>query len=798
MTERIANLLKTIQVDRFPLCVEKSRLMTESFRKTDGEPMILRRAKALANVLQNITIFIEDHQLIAGNAASKPMGLEFDFYAGLWSREEIDSLRDAGYLFSKKEQAELAKMNDYWKAFNPISRMGGIFSDRLWPFMQSGMILPPWKDRETGPGGGYAESGMGLGPGFYILTVDFEKVLKKGLNSVIKDAESALQSTNAASPDFLERIAYLKAVIIAHKSIIHFARRFADLARETAAATSDPERRKELKRIAEICAHVPANPARTFYEALQSFWFIFLMTTPSPTASMGRFDQYMIDFYKKDLENKIITDEDVLELLQCLRIKDMHLNRTSGKAARQKNAGMAKWHNMTIGGVQPATGEDATNALSYLILEAIERCPVPHHTVTVRVHENTPEKLMLKALEVVRIGIGMPAFVGDRSYIEYLLSEKVALRDARNFSLGGCIDATIAGKSRIAAYGMFIVPKILEITLNNGVDPRTGVRLGLTTGEFNTFETFENFLNAFKKQLRYFMELHAEKNNIELQVYRELFPDPVRSSLMDNGVEMGKALMDRVFPFENIAVLNPVGMINVVDSLAAIKQIVFDQKKIGGQEMLDALNSNWAGVKGEKLRKLFLAAPKYGNNIDAADTVAKDVFDFFAKTAVQFKTYLGGTHKPTGVSISAQWPGGALTGATPDGRCDGECLADGTVSAMRGMDLNGPTAVLNSAAKIDQIPYQASLLNMKFHPSSLKTDQDLRKLSFLIRTYFSRNGKHIQFNVVNRKVLTDAQENPERHQDLIVRIAGYSAYFTQLGKPMQNEIIGRTEHEGIA
>jgi pyruvate formate-lyase/glycerol dehydratase family glycyl radical enzyme len=797
MNERITRLLESIAVDRYPLCIEKSRLMTESFRKTDGEPMILRRARALAHMLDNITIFIEDDQLIAGNAASKPMGLEFDFYAGLWSQNEIDDLKQAGYDITAEEEAEIIRMNAFWKDYNPLSRMGRQFDDRLWPFMQSGMILPPWKNREEGSGGGYAESGMGLGPGFYLMTVDFERVLNKGLNDILKEAEEELNKYQGPKAGETDRVHFLQSVMIAQRGVIRFADRFAVLAEEMAAASVDANRKKELEKIAVTCRKVPANPAGSFYEALQSFWFIFLMITPSPTASFGRFDQYMYPFYHKDIEKGAITDTDVLELLQCLRIKDMQINRTSGKLARQKNAGMAKWHNMTIGGVTPE-GEDATNELSYLILDALKLCPVPHHTVTVRVHEGTPEDLMLKALEVVKTGIGMPAFVGDKSYVGYLTGEGVALKDARDYAMAGCIDAAITGKSRIASYGMFIVPKVLEVTLHNGIEPQTGRQLGPETGEFGNFVSFDDFLTAFKTQLRYFLGLHAEKNNIELQVSRELFPDPLRSSLMDDGIKAGKALLDRTFPFENGAVMNPVGMINVVDSLAAIKKLVFEEKKFSNQELKDALRSNWKGDGHAEMRKMFLAAPKFGNNDEGVDAIATDLFRFWADTTVQFETCLGGKHKPTGVSVSAQWPGGTLTGATPDGRYAGECLADGTVSPMRGMDLHGPTAALNSAMKIDQTAYQAALLNMKFHPSSLKTDADLRKLSFLIRTYFSMNGKHIQFNVVNRNVLTDAQENPERHKDLIVRIAGYSAYFTQLGRPMQNEIIGRTEHEGLA
>jgi pyruvate formate-lyase/glycerol dehydratase family glycyl radical enzyme len=791
---RIERLRKGIDVDRYPLCIEKVRLLTESFKSTENEPMILRRAKALAHVLDNITIFIEDDQLIAGNAASKPMGLEFDFYAGLWSEEEIEGLREAGYAISDDDEKELLSIREYWTVFDPISRIGRKLDDRLWPFTRSGMILPPWKDKQSGPGGGYAESGMGLGPGFFILTPDFEKVLRIGLRGIIEEAEielSRLEEIHAGVP---EKIAFLKSVIIGQSAVIRFAGRLSELADRMALSETDPERKNELNQIAATCRHVPEYPARTFYEALQCFWFVFLMTTPSPTASMGRFDQYMYPFYKKDIASGAITRDYVLELLQSLRIKDMHINRISGRLARQKNAGMAKWHNMTIAGIIPQTGEDATNELSYLVLDAIKLCPVPHHTVTVRVNESTPQELLIKALEVVKTGIGMPAFVGDRSYIEYLLSEGLSLENARNYAMGGCIDPTVPGKSRIAVYFMFIVTKVFEVTMNNGFDPRLGIQIGLETGEFETFETFDDFMEAFKRQLKYFMTLHAERNNIDLQIYRDLFPDPVRSSLMYQGVQDGRPLLERAFPLENAAVLNPVGMINVIDSLIAVKKLVFDDQSVGKKELLEALKRNWEGPDGQRLRKLFLAAPKYGNNDSEADTVAGELYRYFANTAVEFKTYLGGTHKPTGVSVSAQWPGGSLTGATPDGRYAGECLADGTVSPMRGRDTRGPTAVILSAMKIDQVPYQASLLNMKLHPSALRTREDLVKLSILIRTYFSRNGKHIQFNVVDRNTLLSAQQAPENYRDLIVRIAGYSAYFVQLGKPMQDEIIGRTEH----
>jgi pyruvate-formate lyase len=329
--------------------------------------------------------------------------------------------------------------------------------------------------------------------------------------------------------------------------------------------------------------------------------------------------------------------------------------------------------------------------------------------------------------------------------------------------------------------------------MNNGVDPKTGRQLGPKTGDPVTFQSFNDLMNAFKKQLAYFLEFNAEYNNIWIRAHAELFPDPVRTALMDDPVKVGRNLLERTYLFENGAVLNTVGVANVVDSLAAVKKLVFEEKKYTMQELQAALTADWDGC--EAMRKAFVAAPKYGNDDDYADPIAAEFYRYFAEITATFPTIVGGTHKPSSISISAQWPGGALTGATPDGRYAGTSLADGGMSPVQGRDVRGPTAVIKSASKIDQDALQATLLNMKFHPSALRTEEDMRKLACLISTYFELGGKHVQFNIVDRATLTDAQEHPENHRDLIVRVAGYSAYFTGLGKVIQDEIIARTEHQ---
>ena len=795
MNGRVEKLKKRLQVDTYPICVEKPVLIIESYRQTEGEPMVVRNAKALAHYLDNRTIFIEDDELIVGNISSKPMGLEGGTRGPTWSHEDMEDLRNGGYEITPEDEAKLRSLDDYWhgKGRTMFERMGHYYDDdRLWPFIQSGILLPPWKSKEEGRGHGSAGMGWGLGMGLSLIVVDFAKVLNDGLNSLIDAAQKELKTLRYTGADAVKKADFLRAVIIADSAIVRIAQRFGDLAADMALKETNPTRKKELVRIAETCRQVPGKPARNFYEAMQSFWFIWAVLAGGTTAG-GRFDQFMYPFYKKDKEAGKITDDEVLELLELLKIKTMQCNGVAGgKMQREKWAGMARWNNFIIGGVTP-DGKDATNELSYLLLEAAQDCQTPHFTLTMRVHENTPEALMLKALATVRSGIGMPAFVGDNSYIGYLTGNGVSLTDARDYALGGCLDANIPGKSRINAFGMFVVPRVFEIAMNNGFDPRLKIQLGPKTGKFEDFKTFNEFVAAFKKQLAYFLGLAAEEHNILLTTQTELFPDPVHSSLMADAISVGRDALDRTMPFENGAVMNPVGMMNVVDSLAAIKKLVFDEKKVSGKTLMEALTANWQGNGYPDIRKMCVAAPKYGNGDMYVDSIAKDLYAFWADTTMTFPTAWGGAMKPAGISITAHGPGGSITGATPDGRYAGENLADGTVSASQGKDTQGPTALIRSAMTIDQIPYQSTLFNLKFHPSALKTTEDLKKLSMLIKTYFAAGGKHMQFNVVNKETLVNAQQHPDQSKDLIVRVAGYSAYFVKLTKALQDDIVARTE-----
>ncbi|MBQ8307069.1 MAG: hypothetical protein IJX90_12735 [Blautia sp.] len=796
MYERVERIKKRVVVDTYPICIEKYRITLDVLEHTKNDPVIIQRAKILDATVERMPIAIADDELIVGVGASKPMGLEIDPNYGIWSQDEIDSLIEDGYQMDPQDVIDLQELNKKHDPATMIGQMGDVFyeteNERILSLLKAGLILPPWKDKAQGRGvgGGYCQSGLGLGPSLILLAVDYSKILTHGTNALIRQCEEEMTKLRYYNKGDLDKYRYYKAVIMSLGAMNKLAARYSALASEMAAKEADPVRRQELEMIAKNCARVPAEPPTTFWEAVQCFWFQYLMLSPSTTLPGCRFDQYMYPFYQKDIENNGITPEFATELLCCLRLKDMELNRTSGKNNRKKNAGMAKWHNFTIGG-QKADGTDGTNDLTYLMLDAALITKTPHHTLTVRVHEGTPEKLLIKALEVVKAGLGLPAFISDDSYIKCFTSRGVPIEDAREYVMTGCLDANLPGKSRTGPVPMVTIPLIFDIFRHNGINVKNGEKCGIEVGNFADYKSFEELYAAFEKELQYCMDVVGEKNNVELQITQELLVDPLRSALMFEGIESGMDTFRRTMPFENGAVINPIGMVNVGDSLAAIKKLVFDDRKYTLAELQEALDADWEGF--DQMHEDFIAAPKFGNDDDYVDEIVARCYKSFTDYCGEIPTILGGVHIPTGISITSHQPGGQLTGATPDGRKAGEILADGTMSPMHGMDKKGPTAVLNSAMKVDQDPFQATLLNMRFSPSSLKTEEDLAKLGMMIRAYLTHGGKHIQFNVVDNETLRAAQEDPKKYRDLVVRVAGYSCYFVQLTRAMQDEVIDRTQ-----
>lgn len=801
MTDRVQRMKDALRISNYPLCVELFRLANESLEKTGGEPMLLRRSKLHANILDNITIFIEPEDLLCGSGASKPFGLEMQYEYGVWTRDEVEALKSEIYTITPEDEEELYRLNERFAGntanSNLVEEMGKSLgqNDRLWPFMKSGTILPPWKDKKGGSGGGFAMSGYGLGPGFALVCVDYAKILNEGAKAIIEEAKENLHNIRYEEPDIMQKRAFWEGTVIVFEAWVRFANRYADLAEKMADEEDNTNRKAELLEMARVCRKVPYEPAETFYEALQSFWFTFLMCCPSPTTSAGRFDQYMYPFYERDIREGKTTREEVLELLEILRVKCMKINRVSGKANRAKNAGMAKWYNWTIGGVK-ADGSDATNELSYLLLEAAEETHTPHHTVTLRVHKDTPEKLMVKALECVRSGIGMPAFVGDDSNIKFFTSQsqtnKLSLEEARDWCCTGCVDANVQAITRTQVACFFIIPQAMDIALHNGYCRYTQEMVGKKVGDVTKMASFEEVKAAIFDEIRYLMRMANERINVEMIAERDLFPDVFRSSLMRDGVKIGKDMYSRRFAFENGAVLGAVGGVNAGNGLYAMKKLIFDEKKYTMSELLAALDADWVGY--EQMQEDFKAQAKYGNNRKEVDDMVASVYRLHADTCLSLPCVYGDSLKPNAISISAHQPGGAVTGATPDGRKGGAILADASLSPDHGTDTHGPIAVFQSAMRVNQDPYQGTLMNMKFHPSSMKTEDDLKKLGGMIKTYLTHGGKHIQFNVVDREEMVDAKIHPEEHPELVVRVAGYSAYFTRLTPGIQDEVIERMEH----
>ncbi|MFP3975694.1 MAG: glycyl radical protein [Dehalococcoidia bacterium] len=785
----------------FPLCTEKARLITESYRNTEGEPPIIRNAKAIAHVLENIPIWIEDDELIVGQGASKPWGAEIDPFLGVWNEEDIRGAEEEGIIsVDEEEWPTIRELSKYWETRAEEYIESHFYDEKMFNFLQLGVSLPPMKKKSEFRGA-YAGSGLCLSFNFTDSWQDLERWLG-GLNPIIREAEEELANLKFFTNDDVEKKLFLEAAIMVLKAVIRLANRYADTAEALAAVEADPIRKQELERMAQTCRWVPANPARDFYEAMQSLWFNQVLSTPTSTYNLGRFDQYMYPFYRKNVDDGKISDEEVLALLCELRIKCMrpeNIKLTQSK--RMQHEGFAKWRNMTIGGVTP-DGKDATNELTYLVLEAANRVRTIHHTITLRLHEETPEDLMVKALELVKTGMGMPAFSLDKSFVEYMTSGGIPVEAARNYHLVGCLDPAIPGKTSFLAGKHFVVPKVLEIFMNGGIDLRTGLEAGPFRANVEDFKTFEDFYAAFKSFLAYFMGLWHEHDIISgySGKSRTGYYDAmeiIETVLVHDGIKVGKPLSRRKPkpPYDFRATMIPVGAINVADSLAAIKKLIFDEKAISMKQLKDALAANWEGY--EEIRQMCLQAPKYGNDIDYADSIANDLYKFMIDEEAEYHTStrpVGARIKGLGgASITSMWAGGAITGATPDGRFANTTLADGTVSPSQGSDTRGPTALLKSGAKLDQALCSSALLNVKLHPSALKTTEDLKKLGMLIKTYSEIGGKWIQFNVVDKETLLDAQKSPENYRGLIVRVAGYSAYFVELSKGLQDDIIRRTE-----
>jgi formate C-acetyltransferase len=782
VTERVKKLKESFHETAPALCPERVKFLAEAYRENEGKSPITIRAKAYEKFLNGMSLYI-DHNPIVGNLSKYRVGMvPYPEYSCSWMKKELEAITAFGRVpLSQEDQELLIEVADYWEDRNTYTMTREIHA---WKYQGE-----PTRNELQFSAGVWIIP-VGVPPGR--ISVDYEKVLNKGLNGVIAEAQQQLSSLPIGTSEAISKKDFLEAVITSCNAVTNFAIRYANLTADMAQNESDPTRKKELEDISQICHRVPANPARTFREAIQSFWFTHLavhMEINSSGISPGRFPRYMYPFYKKDLEEGRITREEAIELLELLFIKFTEIIRFWSQSFFAKDMGNLL-QNISLGGLTP-NGDDATNEMDYLLIEAQRRVRMIQPTLSILYHDKLPEELLLRATELVRTGLGMPAFFNAHLNIDSLIRYGASLEDARNQCQIGCVERGFSHGSAPMLGGGINMPKMLELALHDGQDPFSGKQVGPKTGNSKNFTSFQELADAIKKQLQHFMPRYADYEYTGHAINAQHFPTPFVSALVDDCIEKGLDVSSGGARYY-MAGFGPVGVIDLGDSLAAIKKYVFEEKRLSLGELMEALGANFQGY--EEMHKLLLNAPKYGNDDDYADSIVREWYDIFYDEHQKLRDHLGGELRPFTISVSWHSPLGAKTNALPSGRKAGMPLADGSVSSSQGYDKNGPTALTKSASRaIDTVKYFSSLLNMKFHPTPLSTIDGLIKLISLIKTYLQLGGHHIQFNVVSAETLRDAQMNPAKYKDLVIRVAGFSAYFIHLDPVIQNEIISRTE-----
>ena len=792
LTKRMNNFRENLLNAKPMVCVERAKLTTESYMEHADKPMVLRRALCVENILKNMSIFIEDDTLIAGNQASSNRSAPiFPEYAMDWVIDELDEFekRDGDRFYITEESKKtLREIAPFWKHKTLKDRgLAGMPAESR-VFYDLGIIK--------------AEGNITSGDGH--IAVNYENVLNLGLIDYRKRAEEKLNKLDLTDYRNLNKSYFYRAVLIVIDAVTAFAKRYADLAKEMAEKESNASRKAELLEMERILNKVPYYPAETFQEAVQSLWMVHLVLqieSNGHSVSYGRMDQYLDTFYEKDLALGRITEDSAVELLTNLWLKTFTINKIRSWSHTRFSAGSPLYQNVTVGG-QTTDKKDAVNPLSYLILKSVAQTRLPQPNLTVRYHRGLSDDFMKECVEVLRLGFGMPAFNNDEVIIPSFIEKGVDEKDAYNYSAIGCVEVAVPGKWGYRCTGMSFLnfPKSLLIALNDGVDPESGTRLCKGAGHFKNMTSFDEVMKAWEKIIREFTRHCVIIDNCVDMAIEEITADVLCSALTDDCIERGLTIKQGGAVYDFISDLQ-VGIANLGDSLAAIKKCVFEDKRFSPAQLWDALVNNFQGEEGIRIKDILINdAPKYGNDDDYVDLLLKQAYDIYIDEIKKYKNTrygrgpIGGCYYAGTSSISANVPQGAGTLATPDGRKAGEPLSEGC-SPCHAMDKNGPTAVFKSVSKLTTHDITGGvLLNQKVTPQMLSKEQDREKLILLIRTFFNRlEGFHVQYNVVSRDTLIDAQKHPEKHRDLIVRVAGYSALFNVLSKQTQDDIIERTE-----
>ncbi len=792
LTKRMQHFREQV-LDELPyIDSQRALLATEAYKANLNQPRVMVRAKMLQHILENMSIYIEDDTLIVGNQATKNKNAPiFPEYTMEFVINELDLFekRDGDVFYiDEKTKEELRSIEPFWHNNNLRARGDALLPDEVQVFMETGIFGMEGK----------------LNAGDAHLAVNYERILSEGLEGYKKRVQICLEKLDLTDPDSIDKYVFYKAVLIVIQAVDDFAKRYSKLAKELAMKQEDEKRKEELMEISRICSQVPYKPATSFYEAIQAVWFIQLILqieSNGHSLSYGRFDQYMYPYYKNDIENKKITEDQALELLTCLWIKTLTINKVRSQSHTLSSAGSPMYQNVTIGG-QTTDKQEAVNDLSFLVLKSVAQTRLTQPNLTVRYHAHLNQTFFDECIEVMKLGFGMPALNNDEVIIPSFIHWGVKEEDAYNYSAIGCVETAVPGKWGYRCTGMSYInfPRVLLCVMNNGVDLTTNKRFLKGYGYFKDMTSYEELMKAWDLSIREMTRYSVIVENAIDKASERDVPDVLCSALTDDCIARGKTIKEGGAVYDFISGLQ-VGIANMADSLCAIKELVFEQKKITPEQLWNAILDDFQSEENKQIQDMLIHdAPKYGNDQDEVDLL---VVEAYASYLDEIKKYpntryhrgpIGGIRYGGTSSISANVGQGMGTMATPDGRNAYEPLAEGC-SPAHNADKNGPTAVFKSVSKLPTEKITGGvLLNQKMAPQMLSTPESKQKLEMLIRAFFNRlHGYHVQYNIVSKETLIDAQIHPEKHKDLIVRVAGYSAFFNVLSKKTQDDIIGRTE-----
>lgn len=792
LTDRMKAFREEVLDEKPYIDAQRAVLATQVYRENQNQPRVMVRALMLQKILENMSIYIEDKTLIVGNQATKnknaPIFPEYTMEFVLNELELFEKRDGDVFYITEETKQQLRDIAPFWENNNLRARGEALLPEEVSVFMETGVFGMEGK----------------LNAGDAHLAVNYEKILAfglKGYEERVKDLKAKLDLTD---PDSIDKNIFYKAVLIVIEAVHQFAQRYSKLAQELADKEKDSKRKAELLEISRICAKVPYEPATSFYEAVQSVWFIQLILqieSNGHSLSYGRFDQYMYPYYIKDIQEKVITKDEALELLTCLWIKTLTINKVRSQAHTLSSAGSPMYQNVTIGGQTPDK-KDAVNELSFVVLQSVAQTRLTQPNLTVRYHKNINKAFFDDCIEVMKIGFGMPALNNDEIIIPSFINWGVKEEDAYNYSAIGCVETAVPGKWGYRCTGMSYInfPRVLLCAMNDGVDLTTGKRFTKGYGYFKDMKSYEELLSAWDKTVREMTRYSVIVENAIDKASERDVPDILCSALTDDCIGRGKTIKEGGAVYDFISGLQ-VGIANMADSLAAIKKLVFEEKKITPIQLWNAILDDFQSDENKKIQAMLIdEVPKYGNDIDYVDNLVVEAYDSYLDEIKKYPNTryhrgpIGGIRYGGTSSISANVGQGMGTMATPDGRNAYEPLAEGC-SPAHNADKNGPTAVFKSVAKLPTEKITGGvLLNQKMTPQMLSTEENKQKLEMLIRAFFNRlHGYHVQYNIVSRETLIDAQKYPEKHKDLIVRVAGYSAFFNVLSKKTQDDIIGRTE-----